>query len=348
MGRILERIVDGVRYEGTVVPDCWDVSIFEVAGHREISARNAVSWQETTYPVNAHREGDGYLGEATAAQVAKWAAQDAADAAEQKEADRKKSAAKAKSRARRFMKEENFDEMLTLTYRENIQDYALSQKHFKEWVRRMKRALGAFRYCAGWEPQDRGAIHWHVATNKLPKLANYKGVKVKAWEVGTKIWRDIVGTVEVRGPMRPGVARPVLPGGLCFVGGKPRDPRNKRRRNMSIAKIAAYVSKYILKNCLDRPDDKNRYSRSNSRPVMLDEVPGPLRPGEKRLRIPTGPVKHSRRLHGLTIGELIGQIFQCADGDTIVSHRIGPHGDSYWLVTEPLTALMRFSQQGDS
>jgi hypothetical protein len=341
----VERIIDGIRYEGKVLENLWDISTVEVAGHREISARRAVHWKELgPAGIDRSREGDGYQGAPTKEQLLKWAKEDAAALLEEQEANRKKSAAKAKTRARHFMKLEGFDEMLTLTYRENMQDFERSQKHFKEWVRRMKKALGTFRYCAGWEPQERGAIHWHVSTHKLPKLALYKGVKVKAWEVGTKIWRDIIGSVQLHGPMRLGENRPDLPGGLCFVGGKPRDPRNKRRRNMSIGKIAAYVSKYIQKNCLDRPAEKNRYSRSNALPDTIGEVVGPMRPGEVRNRfnVPAArPVKSRMRVEG-TLSEVVAKVFTLSEGDTIVSHRIGPWKDSYWLVTEPLTDAMRY------
>lgn len=341
----MERIIDGIRYEGKLLPDVWDISVVEVAGHREVSARNAVVWHESGDHAPYRRDGDGYQGAPTPENLAKWAAQDAADAAEKAEKDRQKSAAKAKTRARHFMKLEAFDEMLTLTYRQNMQDFALSQKHFKEWIRRMKKALGGFRYCGGWEPQERGAIHWHVATHKLPKMALYKGAKVKAWEVGTRIWRDIVGPVYICGPLRPGEERGKMSGGICYVGGKPRDPRHKRRRNMSPAKIAAYVSKYIQKNCLDRPAEKNRYSRSNSMQDTVQDVVGPLREGEvrKRFIVPAARVVKSRyRVHGVDLSGLVDQLFVCAEGDTIVSHRIGPFKDSYWLVTEPRTAAMAF------
>ena len=68
----------------------------------------------------------------------------------------------------------------------------------------MKRALGTFRYCASFETQDRGAMHVHIATHKLPQHAKHNGVVVKAWQLGTRIWRDVVKEL----------------GGLCFVGGK--------------------------------------------------------------------------------------------------------------------------------
>lgn len=346
----MERIIDGILYEGKLLPDVWDISVFEVNGHRELSARNAVEWHEVGIaPPPSHETGDGYLGAPTAAQLAKWAKWEAEEAEERRLKQLRKGAALAKSRVRRFIKEEGFNELLTLTYRDNQRNRELAKKHLKEWVRRMKVALGGtFRYCAAPEPQKRGAFHWHVACHKLPQIALHKGVKVKAWEVGTRIWRDVVGPVEVPGPLLPGQERPTLPGGLCYVGGKPKRPGQKRRRNMSIGKIASYVSKYILKDCEDNPAEKNRYSRSNSAPRTFFEAAGPLRPGEKRRMFRSGPVKSRHRWYGLTLAEVVDKAFQCSDGDSIVSHRIGPMKDSYWLVTEPLTDAMRYERPLDS
>lgn len=313
----MERIIDGVLYESKTLPDCWDVRTFEVNGHREISARQSVAWEEMGTATAFKREGDGYKGAATPENLAKWALQDAEDAEDRRLRSLKKSAARAMSMCRRVIKAEAFDELLTLTYRENQHDRALCKRHFETWYRRMKKALGGFRFCASFESQERGAMHVHVATHKLPQLANYKGVKVKAWEVGTRIWRDIVGAVEISGPMLPGVARPSLSGGLCFVGGKPKYAK-ARRRNMSIGKMASYVSKYILKDYEKSPEEKNRYSRSNGTVV---------------------PKSVLVKLTGLSLIECIELAFTCGEGDVIISHRIGPWKDSYWLVTEANPAL---------
>jgi hypothetical protein len=160
----------------------------------------------------------------------------------------------------------------------------------------MKRALGNFRYCASFEKQERGAMHVHIATTKLPTHADYKGVTVKAWQLGTKVWRAIVGENN----------------GLCFVGGKVKN--GGYRRNLSLAKMASYVSKYIMKDYADAPEESNRYSRSNG-----CEIPKP------------------RVMHftGMTLAEIIALCFQCDDGDVIVSHQASQMNGSYWLCTEP-------------
>jgi hypothetical protein len=221
---------------------------------------------------------------------------DAEFIAEQKEKALKSSARRAKTKCRRFIISEGFDELLTLTYRENQPDRELCKRHFKEWARRMKKSLGGFRYCASFEVQERGSMHVHIATHRLPEHGQYKGIKIKAWQLGTKIWRDIVGSDN----------------GLCFVGAGPSKFGKNRRKHLSLAKMANYVSKYILKDFALCPEEKNRYSRSNGE--VIGEV-------------------HLCRFDG-TLAEIVALAFECKDGDVLVSHNVSKWGDSWWLCTE--------------
>lgn len=139
-------------------------------------------------------------------------------------------------------------------------------------------------------------MHVHIATHKLPEHANYKGVKVKAWQLGTKIWRDIVGENN----------------GLCFVGGQTKN--GGHRRNLSLGKMAAYVSKYILKDYEESPEEKNRYSRSNGTVVPKSKV---------------------MYFNDMSMTDIIALCFECRDGDSIVSHHVDATNGAYWLCTEP-------------
>lgn len=285
--------VGGVLMAGEYVPGVWDVSVFEANGHRETSARQAVVWHEVA-DWNPYLDAIGNPLEPQELTEKELAAL----AEEKRLRSLKKSAQRAQTQCRRAIKSSGFDELLTITYRENQQDRELCKKHFKEWVRRMKRALPDFQYCAGFEAQDRGAMHVHLATHRLPKHAMYQGVKIEAWKLGTKVWRSIVGEDN----------------GLVFVGGKSKWGMG-RHRKMSLAKMAAYVSKYIMKDFEKSPVGSNRYSRSDN------------------IELP--PVQHVR-LEGCGLREAIETIFQCDGGDVIVSHRVGRFGDSYWLCTEPV------------
>lgn len=104
---------------------------------------------------------------------------------------------------------------------------------------------------------------------------------------------------------------------------------------MSVGKMASYVSKYILKDYLLCPAEKNRYSASNRPSTALVEVAGPLLPGDKRPMVRNGPIKTHRRVQAATLLEVIHLIAEFSEHDSIISHRIGQFKDSYWLVTEP-------------
>ena len=290
----MEKIIDGILFEGKRLPDCWDVRTWETNGHREVSINQAVQWTEVAHNFHA----PDFRNSLSPERAVEWAEQDAADFLERKERSLKKSAQRAQTMCRRIIKTEGFSELLTITYRENQQDRAVSKLHFKLWVWKMRAALGGeFRYCASFEKQERGAMHMHVACHRLPKHAVHKGVKIEGWKLGTAVWRSIVGKDN----------------GLVFVGGKKSSFKSGKALKRSPAKMAAYVSKYILKDFADSPEEKNRYSRSNG----------------SVLAKPTHV-----RLNGCTLSDAISAVFQCADGDVIVSHRLGDFKDRYWLCTE--------------
>ncbi|WP_418121289.1 rolling circle replication-associated protein [Variovorax sp. 160MFSha2.1] len=289
----MQRIVDGIAYEGKYVDDAYDVRVWECNGHREISAQRVIEWHE----IGPAPDWESILGE-------KDPEREEADAAERKEAARKRNASRAKTTCRRFIKSMGFNELLTLTYRENQTDEALCKKHARAFFRRMSQLIPGFGYCAGYEPQQRGAWHVHAAVYKLPEFvkvrfpAKVEGGfierKVPAKHVGTMVWRAIVGKDN----------------GLCFVGGK----KAGRGLTSSLAKMAAYVSKYILKHAELFPEGKQRYTHSK---------------GDQPL-----PKSVATRFTGVSLLELIPRCFWLEDGEVIVTHHIGRWRDSYYLCTE--------------
>ena len=282
--------VGGIEVEGFYPPNTFDASIFEVNGHREVSVRPVLQWREVHDWGDHVWGGDPNGGDPDKVHLSRQE--------ERKLRSLEKAAKRATTACRRAIKTGRFNEMLTITYRENQNDRALCKKHFKEWVRRMKRALPSFQYCAAVEAQERGAMHVHVATHKLPQHALYKGVKIEAWKLGTKIWRSIVGEDN----------------GLVFVGGKTKFGSPARRGGMSLAKMAAYISKYITKDYAACPMGSNRYSRS-------DDL--------------TPPKPQKIRFTDYSMAALVELLFDLPDGHSVVSHRVGYFGDSYWLCTEP-------------
>ncbi len=282
------KIIDGTLYERNRVPGWFEVRTKRCQGVMERSVRPAYCWEEVgpapAFMLVPLREVDPVVD-------AEWLA-------EEKEKNQRRAAKRARAACKWFIVHERFDELLTLTYRENQTDEAVAKAHHKEWVRRMKRALGgAFRYCTGFEPQERGAWHMHVACHKLPAHVVHKGVKIPAWRLGTEIWRSIVGNNN----------------GLCFVGGKPSKWGKKRRRNMGLYKMANYVSKYITKHFDLMPDSSNRYSRSNGAAKVNVDV----------CHFPAA-----------SIGDLISLCFEVPGGSVVVSHRLAVLDEFYLLATE--------------
>lgn len=289
----MPKIIDGVLYERNRVPGCFEVRTKRCAGVMERTIRPAYQWEEA--------------GQAPAWMLVPFAKpdpiKDAEWLADEKEKNQRRAAKRAKLACKWFIVHERFNELLTLTYRENMQDEERAKRDHKEWVRRMKKALPGFRYCTGFEPQERGAWHMHVATHKLPEHADYKGVKVQAWKLGTMIWRSIVGADN----------------GMCFVGGKPSRWGTKSRKNMGLYKMANYVSKYIIKHFDLMPDGKNRYSRSN---------------GEAALEVDVAYLRASN------LGELIAVCFEVMTGADVVSHRLAMDAEFWILATEaPLPSV---------
>lgn len=294
----MERIIDGRLFEGKRVPDSWEVRIWEQNGHREISACNVIQWVEVGAAHTGRPEGllPGSLV-LDADEMARLLRREKEDAEQRRLDNLKRNANRAKTACRRIIKAEGFDELLTLTYRENQQDRALCKVHFKEWVRRMKAHLGGvFRFCASFERQDRGAMHVHLAVHKLPAHAMHKGTKIEGWRLGTAVWHTVVGEDN----------------GLCFVGGKNRKG-NQKRKPIGRAKMAAYVSKYITKDYADAEAASNRYSRSNGIPVGKPTV---------------------MRFDRAMLADIIGMVFTLGEGDVVVDHNASEEWGRYWLCTE--------------
>ena len=234
--------VAGVWCEGKPSEDEWTVRTYDLGnGHREAVITRPVVWAEV------EPEQAAYLGEDWAELQAK---QREEDAEEREQANRLRSARRAKTRVRRLVKVMGLDALLTLTYRANQTDLKLCKEHFAAFARRTRKLLPGFRYVAAFEQQKRGAWHVHIAVHALPRELPWAGVKVKSYSVIRAIWRNVVGD----------------------LAGNIDQQRRKRNSKQSSSKLAAYLSKYMLKAFEEGDDWSNRYSASSCdvpRPVML-------------------------------------------------------------------------------
>lgn len=225
----MERIVGNMRYVGKPCPDEWVVTTCDLGhGHREACIQQAIHWEEA-----------GMLSpeamELYEESRAKW--ED-----ERKEANARRAARRAKTKVRRLVKSMGLDTLLTLTYHANQTDQALCKRHLKEFVRRIRRVIPGFAYVAAFEQQERGAWHVHLAVHRLPvQLATKPGVKLKSYNVVRAIWRGVTGE----------------------LGGNIDQSARKRTTMRSSAKLASYLSKYMMKAFEEGDQWSNRFSASS-------------------------------------------------------------------------------------
>lgn len=164
-----------------------------------------------------------------------------------RERNRARAARRAKTQIRRRCKMIQADAMLTLTYRENMQDMERLQRDVKAFVARL-RALGPFEYVMCIEKQKRGALHVHMACQSFPAwMKNEQGIKVKSYNLIRSIWRRVVGqdngNIDLTKPRRNGMHR-----------------------------IASYLSKYISKALEDAVFNAKSYWSSRGIPKPIKTV----------------------------------------------------------------------------
>lgn len=275
----MERIIGRDMFTGKPIDGEYTLTVHELGnGHREAIVRQAIGWEHTgTMTQLAY---DQYLE--TREKYAE----------ERAEANAARSARRAKTRVRRLVKAMGCDALLTLTYRENQTDLALAKRHMKEFVRRMRRIIPGFGYVAAFEQQERGAWHMHLAIHRLPvNLKLREGVKLKSYNVVRAVWRSVVGQ----------------------DNGNIDQARRKRWSAHSPGKLAAYLSKYMLKAFEDGDDWKNRYSAS------AHSIPEPVR----------------AVFRGSSLAELVALAYAfAADGACQVTTWLSAFKDTFYISTE--------------
>lgn len=273
------RIIDGFLFQGKQSNE-WAVSVRKLGnGHAEASVRRAIHWEE--------------LGPVSPEALAMKGESDRRDDEDREERNRERAARRAKTMVRHRIKAAGLDALLTLTYRENQRDLALCKRHMKEFVRRIRRALPGFTYVAAFERQKRGAWHVHMAVHRLPALlAAANGVKVKSFAVVRAIWRSVVGE----------------------LGGNIDQQARKRWSKQSTGRLAAYLSKYMLKAFEDGDAWSNRYS------------------GSADIHVPPATLLQFR---DAGLAELVDLVFgEIAAGACECMTWLSPYGDTFFLSTE--------------
>lgn len=236
------RIIDGVAFEVTR-SGSFKVKAHDLGnGHLEVSYRKQEVMSEldwTKSRISDHLEMLERHRELHADEI--------------KEAYLRKSANRAKTRARKLCKANGVDTLLTLTYRANELDLARCKADVKEFNRRLLRVLPTFGCIAFFERQERGAWHVHMATARIPKVferVNSTGQKyrVKSFDVIRAVWRSV--TKEREGNI---------------------DVARSKGKQRSAARIASYIAKYIAKAFAEGEKGSNRWTKYG-----FTDVPKPV------------------------------------------------------------------------
>lgn len=221
-------------------------------GHLEFSASAPTVWVEREWGRFAI---EGYLETIIARQES--------EAEERKERSLTIAANRAKTKVRKLCKLIAADTLLTLTYQHCETDLQRSKKDLKEFVRRLRRLLPDFSCVAVYEYQKRGALHWHIATSGMPtrfekKAADGSTYHVKSFDALRAVWRSVVGE----------------------RGGNVDLSRRKAHSQRSPARIATYISKYIVKAFREGQAFTNRYTCFGKfdmpKPISLGHFPTAL------------------------------------------------------------------------
>jgi len=280
----VQRIIGRDIYEGKF-SDAYVMHMHDLGhGHREASISRAIDWEHTgTMSEDAYAMYQENLDRLHS---------DPDWLAEREQIHRERAARRAKTKVRRLCKAMGVDALLTLTYRENQQDLDTTKKHMKEFVRRVRRLVPGFAYVAAFERQKRGAWHVHMGIHALPFNLPWAGVKVKSYSVIRAVWRSVVGD----------------------LGGNIDQARKKRYSRKTPAKMASYISKYILKAFEDGEEHSNRYSASAC----------------------TLPPAVRMRFQSASMAELIALVYsEMGEPGTLTSPWLSSFGDRFFLVAEP-------------
>lgn len=234
----MERIVNRDLLEG-IAGGGYDLVQHPLGhGHFEAQIRPIVTW--------------GVVDQLSDEAYAAYLVEREATAAERKERNLERACQRAKTRVRRLCKLSGVDTLLTLTYQANMTDFAQLKVHMKAFNRKMSKLVPGWLYVAAFERQDRGAWHVHMAVRRLPsELLASNGVKVKSFNVVRAVWRSVTGE----------------------MGGNIDVQARKRNSQRAPSRIAAYLSKYMLKAFADGEAWSNRYSSSTGLPA----IPRPIR-----------------------------------------------------------------------
>lgn len=227
------RVICGALYEKSSLPYAHDIRVYDLGnGHVEAVIQPRYPWVELdglSASAQAHYD-DCVLNPVPLSRR---------EALERSAANRERSTRRARTTVRRLAKFKGLTTLLTLTYRENMQDRERMARDLDVFIKRVRRVVSGFEYIAVFERQKRGAWHAHIAVKRV--LSHYlsRGSLVRSYDLLRSMWRGVVGADN---------------GNV--------DVSRNRRVQRSASKLAAYLSKYIGKEFGQAEKHVNSYSAS--------------------------------------------------------------------------------------
>lgn len=245
------RVIEGTLYARHTEPYAQDIKIHVLGyGHTEATVQPRYGWSEVAQLAPSALN-DAAMCEGNIFVDGAWVpyVQTEAEKLDKLTRNRERSSRRARTKVRRLCKNRGLSVMLTLTYRENMQDRARMARDFDVFMKRVRRAIPDFQYVCVFERQTRGAWHAHIAVPRVLSHYLHKGVLLRSYDFLRSLWRKVVG----------------VDNGNVDVS------RNKRVRR-SAAKLAAYMAKYIGKG-FESGDGEGDSYRSSGRdlppPVVI-------------------------------------------------------------------------------
>lgn len=146
---------------------------------------------------------------------------------------------RAKQNIRWLCKAMEVDRLLTLTYRQNMEDREQVRRDFQKFLRLVREQEPEWKYVAVLEKQERGAFHIHCAVKGFQRISFIR----KCW------YQALGGTGNETKEQTPGQVDITSPQKRWGSGMK----------DWKVEKLAGYLTKYLSKTFDETAKEKRRY-----------------------------------------------------------------------------------------
>lgn len=276
------RVIGDCLYRRDALPYAQEVRIHQLGnGHLEASVMPRYGWSEIdALSPQALSDYESSQSSTWSAAMGSWVPsvltqQELLDKAAR---NVERSSRRAKTKVRRLCKLKGLTTMLTLTYRDNVEDRGRMARDFDVFVKRVRRVIPDFQYVCVFERQKRGCWHAHIAVKRVLSHYVQKGQLVRSYDLLRSFWRGVVG-----------------------VDGGNVDVSRQKRLGRSEARLASYLSKYISKGFSESSGAGDSYrasGRALPKPMVFQSASGDLSAGITALFDLIGPeVLSSRHFH---------------------------------------------------